>query len=188
MAAPLMTSVSGVTCWIADHATSAPPRPSDVTTLSESLDSVLAAELDGAPIALGCSTEDLLLAALGRTVARTIGDGMLVVELDATSAAPCCVAIPCVSKRQLSGSELLAATRSGAGNSTGYSRADVAFGYSEGAVRPAVGQHVLAVHVHRGSDDDVRVDWSYDARSFDRYTVAELAEQFPLALIEVTSG
>lgn len=32
------------------------------------------------------------------------------------------------------------------------------------------------------------LQWRFDSRSFDDATVQELAEQFPLALIEVTSG
>ena len=35
--------------------------------------------------------------------------------------------------------------------------------------------------------DTIVVDWWYDTRSFDAATVDELAEQFPLALIELTS-
>ncbi len=37
------------------------------------------------------------------------------------------------------------------------------------------------------ADDLVQLDWWYDTRSFDPYTVEELAEQLPLALIELTS-
>ena len=37
------------------------------------------------------------------------------------------------------------------------------------------------------ADDLVQLDWWYDTRSFDRHTVEELAEQLPLALIELTS-
>ena len=33
----------------------------------------------------------------------------------------------------------------------------------------------------------MQLDWWYDTRSFDAYTVEELAEQLPLALIELTS-
>ena len=40
--------------------------------------------------------------------------------------------------------------------------------------------------MHR-ADGLVQLDWWYDTRSFDAYTVEELAEQFPLALIEMTS-
>ena len=37
------------------------------------------------------------------------------------------------------------------------------------------------------TDGLVQLDWWYDTRSFEPYTVEELAEQFPLALIELTS-
>ena len=37
------------------------------------------------------------------------------------------------------------------------------------------------------TDGLLQFDWWYDASRFERYTVEELAEQFPLALIEMTS-
>lgn len=51
-----------------------------------------------------------------------------------------------------------------------------------------VGEYGLCVHVDHSGDSHLRIDWAYDTRNFDRYTVEELSEQFPLALIEVTSG
>ena len=33
----------------------------------------------------------------------------------------------------------------------------------------------------------MQLDWWYDTRSFDAYTVEEFTEQLPLALIELTS-
>jgi hypothetical protein len=37
------------------------------------------------------------------------------------------------------------------------------------------------------TDGELHLDWWYDTTRFDRYTVEELAEQFPLALFEMTS-
>ena len=47
-------------------------------------------------------------------------------------------------------------------------------------------RHALELRAYR-ADDLVQLDWWYDTRSFDSYTVEELAEQLPLALIELTS-
>jgi hypothetical protein len=49
-----------------------------------------------------------------------------------------------------------------------------------------IGGHVLEVRVRR-TNDLVQMDWWYDARRLDRYTVEEMTEQFPLALINLTS-
>ena len=45
---------------------------------------------------------------------------------------------------------------------------------------------MLELRAHR-EDELVQLDWWYDTRSFDRYTVEELAEQLPFTLIELTS-
>ena len=47
-------------------------------------------------------------------------------------------------------------------------------------------RHSLELRAYR-ADDLVQLDWWYDTRSFDRQTIEELAEQLPLALIELTS-
>ncbi len=160
----------------------------DLATVWSALDDVLAAELDGAQAALGCTAEDLLLAALGRTVARTIGEGMLVVDVGWGSAPTGFrrIGVPCVSRRGLSGSELLAAALPGTGAGD-HPRADVGFAYGDGS---AFGdsEHPLTVHVHRDTETSLRLRWRFDTRGFDHCTVEELTEQFPLALIEVTSG
>lgn len=46
--------------------------------------------------------------------------------------------------------------------------------------------HAIELRIHR-SHDRVHLDWWYDPARFYPYTVVELAEQFPLALIEVCS-
>jgi hypothetical protein len=51
--------------------------------------------------------------------------------------------------------------------------------------RPHLG-HVLELRAYRDGDV-IALDWWFDGRSFEPYTVQELSEQFPLALIELTS-
>ena len=41
--------------------------------------------------------------------------------------------------------------------------------------------------MYRTADGHVHMDWWYDTRRLDRYTVEEMTEQFPLALIDLTS-
>ena len=47
-------------------------------------------------------------------------------------------------------------------------------------------RHALELRAYR-ADGLVQLDWWYDTRSFDAYTIEELTEQLPLALIELTS-
>ena len=56
---------------------------------------------------------------------------------------------------------------------------------ADAATRAHLG-HVLELRVHRVGDV-VALDWWFDTRSFESYTVQELTEQFSLALIELTS-
>ncbi|MCV7065126.1 polyketide synthase [Mycolicibacterium farcinogenes] len=184
MSVSVLPNASGTNSWIADHDTAGPPLAADMATVWSALDEVLAAELLGAHLAMGCTVEDLLLAALGRTVARTIGEGMLTVDIASDSGARTRrVGVPCVARRGLSGAELLAAARRDAGDAR--AEADVSFGYGECAGDCG---HPLALRVHRDTATTMRLRWQFDTRGFDRCTVEELAEQFPLALIEVTSG
>ncbi|AKS34443.1 polyketide synthase [Mycolicibacterium goodii] len=189
MATPLLAGTSGVRSWIADHDAAGPAGPADTSMMSTSLGGVLTGELDGARDALGCTTEEIVLAALGRAVARTMGEGLLAVDLDSAEQAGARrrVVVPCVSRRDLSGVELLATARSTVSTAEQRPRADVSLRINTAGVA-TVGEYGLCVHVDHVADSHLRIDWSYDTRSFDRYTIEELADQFPLALIEVTSG
>lgn len=188
MSVSVLPDAYGTGSWIADYGTAGPPVASDMATVSSSLDDVLSAELSGAQVAMGCTAEELLLAALGRTVARTIGEGMLTIDVVSgpERAGFRRVGVSCVRHRGLSGPELLAAARPSPG-SADHPSADMSFAYGDG---PRAGQsdHALALHIHDDTATTTRLDWLFDSRRFEHGTVHELAEQFPLALIEVTSG
>ncbi len=188
MSVSVLPHAYGASSWIADYGTAGPPVVADLASVSSSLDEVLSAEVHEAQIAMGCTAEELLLAALGRTVARTIGEGVLVVDVvtGPERAGYRRVGVPCMSHRGLSGHELLAAARPVVDNGD-HPPADIAFAYGEG---PRAGQceHPLSLHIRRDSAATMSLDWRFDSRGFDECTVQELAEQFPLALIEVTSG
>jgi len=174
------------------------PRPDDLAIVSAPLTSMLTAELDGARSYLGVPAEEILLAALSRTIARTLGDADLAVDVNANGGFT--VVLPCRNPRSAGATEVLqgvhravlAAPRGAPPSS------DVFFTYTGAAPElvshdvvppvealPSLG-HALEVRVSR-TTDSIQMDWWYDTRRLDPYTVEELTEQFPLALIDVTS-
>jgi hypothetical protein len=163
-------------------------RPSDEVT----------AEVDGATEWLGVAADEILLAALGRTIARTIGDG--VVAVDVTGERRWLLhAIPlvCASAQQASATDMLgnvhrmlAAVPAHAASM----QAEVFLNYigtmPDGTTPmyetpPGLG-YALELRVYR-TDGLLHLDWWYDTTRFDSYTVEELTEQFPFALFEMTS-
>jgi hypothetical protein len=170
-----------------DHDIADRPRPSDMKRLSAPLSRTLTLELDGAQRWLRVTTQEILLAALGRTFARTRGDGVVVVDAAGTARS---VPLTCVSAQQATATEMLGAVRRALQDFD--APADVRFSYldSNATARirktpPGLG-HALELRVYR-SPGVLHMDWWYDTRRFDPYTVEELTEQFPLALIELTS-
>lgn len=188
MSVSVLSDAYGTGSWIADYGTVGPPAAADIATVSSSLDAVLSAELHGAARAMDCTAEELLLAALGRTVARAIGEGTLVVDVASgpERAGFRRVAVPCLGRRDLSGVELLAAARRGI-DSADHPSADVSLAYG-GASRTGQSAHALALQIEGDTEATMSLQWRFDSRRFDHGTVQELAEQYPLALIEVTSG
>ncbi|OBK70375.1 hypothetical protein [Mycobacterium sp. 1274761.0] len=171
---------------LADHDTTDAPAAADFAKISAPLDGTLTAELDGAQWYLGLPGEEILLAALGLAIARTIGEGVVPVDVTGHSGP---VALWCTSAGLATATEsLLDVHRSLAeGPSAPTLAAQPAseiFFALDGA-EPAL-RHRLELRTYR-ADGLVQVDWWYDIRSFDAYTVTELAEQLPLALIELTS-
>jgi hypothetical protein len=136
-----------------DYDTVGRPEADDVAVVSAPLSDVLTQELDGASVALGVTAEDVLLAALGRAIERTIGEGAVAVDVP------------------------------GHGR-TVHPVADILFAYGDS--QPAQLGHALELRAHRRGGVVV-LDWWYDTRSFEPYTIEELAEQLPFTLIELTS-
>ena len=171
---------------IADHETADAPQAADLTKISTALDSTLTGELDGAQWYLGLAGEEILLAALGLAIARVIGEGVVPVDVAGHSGS---VPLSCTSAGLATATEALAAVhRSLSAGPTAPKLAaqppsEIYFSYL--ATEPGL-RHALELRVYR-ADGLVQLDWWYDTRSFDSYTVEELAEQLPLALIELTS-
>jgi hypothetical protein len=176
-------------------------RPGNPVRLSAPLDPVLTLELDGAAFALGVAADELLLAALGRTVARTMGEGVVAVDVvrDGRSE-PSLVGVRCVGEGELDATEMVlmahhALTDVPTGRLGGFfgdstPAAEVFFNYAgttplRTSEPPLLG-HALEIRAYRDRGV-MQVDWWFDTLRFDRATVQELAEQFPFALIGLTS-
>jgi hypothetical protein len=169
----------------------------DAAVLSAPLSDVLTQELDGASAALGIAAEDVLLAALGRAIARTIGEGFVAVDVPGHGRTVRPVTLSCVGPQRIDATEMLASVhymvaalslhrvvRGVPDDPHTQPLSDVLFAY--GNSDPAQLGHALELHAHRRGEVLV-LDWWYDASRFERYTIEELSEQFPFALIELTS-
>jgi hypothetical protein len=158
----------------------------------------MTAEIDGATDWLGLAADEILLAALGRTIARTIGEG--VVAVDITGERRWLLhAIPliCATAQQASPTEMLGNVHRMLGAVPAHDASllsEVFLNYigtlPDGATPmyetpPGLG-YALELRVYR-TDGQLHLDWWYDTSRFDRYTVEELTEQFPFALFEMTS-
>jgi hypothetical protein len=185
------------TLQVTDHDASGRPTGDDLAVLSAPLSDVVTQELDGASAALGVTVEDVLLAALGRTIERTIGEGVLAVDVTGYGGALQPVMLSCAGPQRIDASQMLAgvhhtlaslSTRLGVQgvpeDPNGQPVSDVLFVY--GTAGPVGLGQLLEVHAYRNGDVVV-LDWWYDTRSFDPYTIEELSEQFPYGLIELTS-
>ena len=156
----------------------------------------ITAEVDGATEWLGLAADEILLAALGRTIARTIGDGVVAVDITGERrwllhAIP----LTCATAQQASATDMLGIVHRMLGAAHATSLPSEVFLNFIGTLPdgttpmyetpPGLG-YALELRVYR-TDGLLHVDWWYDASRFDRYTVEELTEQFPFALFEMTS-
>jgi hypothetical protein len=159
--------------------------------LSAPLSHELTAELDGALEAAGVGVEEVLLAALGRAIARTIGVGVVTVG-GLTTVQP--IRLCCADERGMDANALLADVREALtpGRQLTNSPADVVLSFLGLPPDPSLGGLQLAegpaigVLAYR-TDGELQMDWWYDARRLDRCTVEELTTQFRLGLIGLTS-
>lgn len=181
---------------VMDHLADA-TRSATMAKLSTPPSDELTAELDGACEWLGLPADEILLAALTRTVARTLGDGVMPVDIASERGAMLdAVVMVCATAQQASATEVLAAvhrTLAAAFERVAAEPSDLYFNYIGEASEPTLVQktppglgHALEVRVYR-AEGDVHVDWWYDTSRFEAYTVEELSEQYRLALIEMTS-
>src|SRR5262249_13012361 len=95
------------TLRVFDHEVTGRPRPDDLARIPAPLTSTLTAELDGAPCQLTVPPEEILLAALSRTIARTFGDADLAVDVTANE--PFTAVLACRGARSADATEVLQA-------------------------------------------------------------------------------
>jgi hypothetical protein len=182
---------------VTDYDAAGRPADDDVAVLSTRLSDVLTQELDGASAALGVSADEIMLAAFGRAIARTIGEGIIEVDVPGHGAVVHSVALACVGPNQRHATEMLASVHRAVAavslhravhgvpaDPQAQPLSGILFAF--GDTDPARLGHVLELRAYRAGEV-LALDWWYDARCFEPYTIEELSEQFPFALIELTS-
>lgn len=185
---------------IVDYLTVDASRPAGMVRLSTPDTDELTAELDGATEWLGVPADEILVAALARTIAKTLGDGVVPVDI-ASHRGALLDAVPllCATAQQAGATEMLLSvhrTLATASEQATDEMSEVYFNYlgdvPDESVpipvqdSPPARGHALEVRVYRTSGH-VHVDWWYDSSRFEDYTVEELTEQFTLSLYEMTS-
>jgi hypothetical protein len=184
---------------ITDYDVAGKPEDRDIAVFSAELSEVLTQELDGASAALGVSADDILLAALGRAIERTIGEGVAAVDLLGHGRTMHPLKLSCVGPQRMDATEMLAGVhhmtaavslrrtvRGVPDDPHAQPLSDILFAYDTCESEPAGLGHLLELYAYRRGGVLV-LDWRYDAPSFERYTIEELSEQLPYALIELTS-
>ena len=180
-----------------DYEVDGRPGGDDVAVVSAELSEVLTQELDGASAALGVTADDILLAALGRAIERTMGEGVAAVDVPGHGRTMYPVKLSCVGPQRMDATEMLTGvhhmmaavslrrTVHGVPDDPhAQPLSDVLFAY--GTSEPARLGHPIELCAYRRGGVLV-LDWWYDAPSFERYTIEELSEQLPFTLIELTS-
>lgn len=184
---------------LTDYDPEGAPRVEDLRSVSAPLSALLTMELDGAAGALELTIDEILLASLGRALERTIGTGVVSVDVLGYGANMQTLALSCAAPSQLDADEMLAdvhheldglavrpIVRGVPDDATTQPVSDVLFACGHSASTRNHQGHVLELRAYR-LGDVIALDWWFDARSFEPYTVAEIADQFPLAMIELTS-
>jgi hypothetical protein len=184
------------TLHVADYGVASGPGSPRMVRVSTPPTSELAAELDGAAAWLRLPPDELLLAALARTIARVIGDGVTTVDVaDDRHWLRHAVLLMCATSRQASATEVLSGVhRALAAPNDVHASSEILLNYVGGVPEESMPTHetppglahALELRVYHAAGL-LHVDWWYDTSRFERYTVEELAEQFPFALFEMTS-
>ena len=151
--------------------------------------SELIEELDGAAEWLGVQVEEILLAALGRTFGRTRGDGAVAVDVTGGHRWLCHpVTLLCAESWPMGPTEMLQGAHGVLASASGHPvvQSEILLNVNPAALTGGAATPALELRVQR-VDGTLHLDWWYDPARLDSYSVEEMAEQFPLALIEITS-
>jgi hypothetical protein len=184
---------------LTDYDADGRPHVENLGLVAAPLSSLLTLELDGAADVLELKSDEILLAALGRAIERTIGGGVITVDVPGYGTSVHPMVLPCAAPSQLDADEMLAGVHHALESLTvrhivhgvpddprSQPLSNLLFANGEFAATRSHLGHVLELRAYRDGNV-VALDWWFDSRSFEPYTVQELAEQFPLALIELTS-
>lgn len=184
---------------LTDYDAEGTPRVEDLSSVAAPLSTLLTMELDGAAGSLGLTIDQILLASLGRAIERTIGTGVVSVDVLGNGASVQSLTLSCAAPSQMNADEMLASVhheldavaahpivRGVPDDAVPQPVSDVLFACGDSAATPSHQGHVLELRAYR-LGDVIAMDWWFDARSFEPYTIAEIADQFPLAMIELTS-
>jgi hypothetical protein len=163
--------------------------PTQLKKFSTAPSSELTEELDAAAEWLGARVEEILLAALGRTIGRTRGEGTVTVDVTGGQrwlSHP--VTLTCAGGARLGPTEMLQGARAALAGTPGRAsaQAELLLNVAVAPLVDAPAGRALELRAQR-VDGLLQLDWWYDATRFEAYSVEEMAEQFPLALIEITS-
>lgn len=177
-----------VTLDVFDHPT-IDTLPAQLEKFGTSPSSELAEELDAAAEWLGVQVEEILLAALGRTLGRTRGEGTVTVDVTGGHrwlSHP--VTLICSDAQPMGPTEMLQGAHSALAGAPGHASAqsELLLNVAAAELPDVHAGRALEVRVQR-VDGMLQIDWFYDASRFDAYSVEEMAEQLPLAVIEITS-
>ncbi|MBB2990546.1 hypothetical protein FHR72_002014 [Mycolicibacterium iranicum] len=163
--------------------------PAQLEKFGTSPSSELTEELDAAAEWLGVQVEEILLAALGRTLGRTRGEGTVTVDvtgghrwLSHPVTLICSDASPMGPTEMLQGAHTALTETSDLANA----QAELLLNVAVAGLIDVPAGRALELRVQR-VDGLLQVDWWYDPQRFDAYSIEEMAEQFPLALIDITS-
>lgn len=184
---------------LTDYDVAGRPCEAELEQVAAPLSALLTQELDGAAAALGLTSDEILIAALGRAIERTIGGGTVAVDIPGYGTRVQPMVLACAAPEQVPADEMLLGVHHALEELTvrrivhgvpedpwSQPVSDVLFANGGAAAAWAHLGHVLELRTYRDGDV-IALDWWFDTRSFEAYTVQELAEQFPLALIELTS-
>jgi hypothetical protein len=184
---------------LTDYDVEGPLLVDDLEKVAAPLTALLTQELDGASEALGLTTGEILIAAIGRAIERTIGAGVVTLDVPGYGTSIHAMTVRCAAPAEASADEMLGGVHDALAalkvrrivhgvpdEPRAQPVSQLFFANGDAAVaRPHLG-HALELRTYPVGDV-IALDWWFDARSFEPYTVQELAEQFPLALIELTS-
>ncbi|ORV87421.1 hypothetical protein [Mycolicibacterium iranicum] len=177
-----------VTLDVFDHPT-VDTLPAQLEKFGTSPSSELTEEVDAAAEWLGVQVEEILLAALGRTLGRTRGEGTVTVDVTGGHrwlSHP--VTLICSDAQPMGPTEMLQGAHSALAAAPGRASAqsELLLNVVAAELPDVPAGRALEVRAQR-VDGLLQIDWFYDASRFDAYSIEEMAEQFPLAVIEITS-